>query len=82
MWYIADIPIVERNYGLVFSLFFFTTLAVLSVTLRIITRTLVVNIRGLDDYLIVAATVRLPLTQASSSLDPRLIPSSSDQWHF
>lgn len=57
MWYIADIPIVERNYGLVFSLFLFTTLAFLSVTLRIITRTLIVDNTGLDDYFIVAATV-------------------------
>ncbi len=26
MWYLGDLPVAERNHGLVVSLFFFTTL--------------------------------------------------------
>ena len=57
MWYIADIPIVERNHGLVVSAFLFTTLAIVSVSLRVFTRVGLVRNAGIDDYFIIAAAV-------------------------
>lgn len=57
MWYVADVPIVERNQGLVFSLFFFTTLSFLAVVMRIVTRAALVRNFGTDDYFIVLASV-------------------------
>lgn len=58
MLYIVDIPIVERNHGLVVSAFLFTSLAFLAVSMRTFTRAFLVRNVGLDDYFIVAAAVR------------------------
>lgn len=55
--YVADIYIVPRNHGLVVSAFFFTTLAVMAVILRIITRVGLVHNIGIDDGLITLAAV-------------------------
>ncbi|KAK3934548.1 hypothetical protein QBC46DRAFT_462564 [Diplogelasinospora grovesii] len=55
MWYLGSTPIVERNYGLVFSAFFFTTLAVVIIGVRVYTRVVLVRNVGLDDSLIVVA---------------------------
>ncbi len=59
MWFVGPVPIVERNNGLVFSAFFFTSLAVLTVSMRIYTRTVIVKNLGVDDYLMVAAIVSI-----------------------
>lgn len=61
MLYVGDIPIVERNNGLVITGFLFTSLAFLAVSLRIITRAVIVRNLGPDDYLIIAAVVRTTL---------------------
>lgn len=58
MWYIGTIPIVERNYGLVFSVFFFTSLAALVVGMRTYTRAFLVKNVGADDVLMIIALVR------------------------
>jgi high-affinity Fe2+/Pb2+ permease len=55
--YIADIYIVERNYGLVVCGFLFTTLAVIAVILRLITRLALVRNFGIDDAFITLAAV-------------------------
>ncbi|KAK3330757.1 hypothetical protein B0H66DRAFT_74012 [Apodospora peruviana] len=57
MWYLGSTPIVERNYGLVFSAFFFTSLAVVTVGMRIYTRVVLLRNIGVDDVLITIALV-------------------------
>ncbi|KAK3372727.1 hypothetical protein B0H63DRAFT_302890 [Podospora didyma] len=59
MWYLGGLPIVERNHGMVFALFFFTALALAIVSLRIYTRALVVRIVGPDDYVIILVMLGL-----------------------
>ncbi len=59
MWYLGDTPIVDRNHGLVVSLFFFTSLSLIIVSLRIYARMRMIRNMGADDYLIIAAMVRL-----------------------
>lgn len=53
--YVADIDIVERNHGLVISLFVFTTLAVVAVIMRLFTRLILVRAIGTDDVFITIA---------------------------
>ena len=60
MWYVGPLTIVERNYGLVFSLFFFTILAVVIVATRVYVRVVMLSNGGLDDALVVFATVWHP----------------------
>ncbi|KAL0932704.1 uncharacterized protein CTRU02_211667 [Colletotrichum truncatum] len=55
MWDIAGIRVVPRNYGLVFSAFFFTTLAAVVVGMRTFTRAVLVKNVGTDDVLVVVA---------------------------
>jgi hypothetical protein len=57
MWYVGDTKIVERNYGLVFALFFFTVLAFIIVVGRTYTRTALVRNLGIDDCLMIGAVV-------------------------
>lgn len=57
MWYIAGIPVVGRNYGLVVSGFLFTSVAVLAVLLRVFTRVFLVKNVGIDDCFIAASMV-------------------------
>jgi len=76
MWYLGSTPIVERNHGLVFSAFFFTTLALVTISMRIYTRTVMVRNLGLDDILIVVALVILTYTN-----NPRLALCDEDA-HF
>ncbi|KAK0702988.1 hypothetical protein B0T26DRAFT_487944 [Lasiosphaeria miniovina] len=59
MWYLGSMPIVERNHGMVFALFFFTALALVIVSLRIFTRAFVVKRVGPDDYVIVLVMLGL-----------------------
>ncbi|KAK3991271.1 Satratoxin biosynthesis SC1 cluster protein 4 [Cladorrhinum sp. PSN332] len=53
MWYIGDIPIVERNYGLAASGFAFITLSFVIISMRVYTRAVMLNSLGVDDILIV-----------------------------
>lgn len=55
--YVADINIVERNHGLVISLFIFTVLAVVAVSMRIFTRLFLVRAIGVDDVFITLAAL-------------------------
>ncbi|KAF7561125.1 hypothetical protein G7046_g3005 [Stylonectria norvegica] len=55
MWYVGDIPIVQRNHGMIVSGFLFTLFACLAGSLRIVTRAIIVRNVGLDDYFILAA---------------------------
>jgi len=57
MWYLGSTPIVERNHGLVVSLFLFITLAYIVVSMRVYTRFILVRNLGLDDMLMVLALV-------------------------
>jgi hypothetical protein len=57
MWYVGPVRIVEKNYGLVFTSFFFATLAFITVGLRMYTRAVIVKNVGLDDCLMVVAMV-------------------------
>lgn len=56
--YVGDIFIVKENYGVVVTGFLFTTLAVLAVLMRTVTRAIIVRNLGLDDYFIILAMVR------------------------
>lgn len=71
MRYIADIPIVAKDHGLIISGFLFTTIACLSVSLRTFTRTVLVRNMGLDDYFIIAAAVRKPQSSSPALCVPR-----------
>lgn len=55
MWYIAGMPVVERNYALVVNMFLWTSLALLVICLRLYTRGLVVKRLGWDDWLMSGA---------------------------
>lgn len=55
--YVADIHIVEGNYGLVIAGLAFTISAVVAVILRLITRGFLVSNIGLDDGFIFVAAV-------------------------
>ncbi|KAF6785739.1 hypothetical protein CSOJ01_15543 [Colletotrichum sojae] len=55
MWNVGSVPVVPRNYGLVFSSFFFTTLAFAVVCMRTYTRVALVKNLGADDVLMVVA---------------------------
>ncbi|KAM5349038.1 hypothetical protein ACJ41O_008861 [Fusarium nematophilum] len=57
MWYIAGIPIVEHNRGLIISEFLFTPLAFLAVTLRLFSRGVVARSLGVDDLFVTAAAL-------------------------
>lgn len=57
MWDVGGVPIVPRNYGLVFSSFFFTTMAALVVGMRTYTRAVLVKNVGADDMLMIVAFV-------------------------
>ncbi|KAH7110956.1 hypothetical protein EDB81DRAFT_671724 [Dactylonectria macrodidyma] len=86
MWYIADIPIVERNHGLIISGFLFTTIAFIAVGLRIFTRTVLVSNMGLDDYVVIAAMLGSvafltgTLHQVKYGLGDAVIPSMIHQF--
>jgi hypothetical protein len=83
-WYVGDVRVVERSQGLVFLEFFFTTLAVVTVSMRVYTRGVLVKHVGIDDIIMCFAVVsliftaagttylsqRLLLTDSGSSLDP------------
>lgn len=60
MWNVGGVPVVPRNYGLIFSSFFFTTLAFVVVCMRTYTRAALVKNLGADDVLMVVALVRIP----------------------
>ena len=62
--YIADIKVVERNHGLVVSMFLFTTLSVTAVCLRVYARAVVVRNFGIDDAFSALAAVSLFVTQS------------------
>ncbi|KFH48503.1 hypothetical protein ACRE_006540 [Hapsidospora chrysogenum ATCC 11550] len=55
--YVADVHIVKRNYGLVVAEFLFTTLAVVAVVLRLVTRMVFVRNVGVDDGFITIAAL-------------------------
>ena len=55
--YVAGIDVVERNHGLVISLFLFTVLAVTAVTMRLFTRLVLVRAVGVDDVFITIAAL-------------------------
>jgi hypothetical protein len=55
--YLGDTLVVEKNYGLVVSLFLFVSLAYLVVGMRVYTRLHLVRNLGIDDSLMVVAVV-------------------------
>ncbi|TDZ33799.1 Satratoxin biosynthesis SC1 cluster protein 4 [Colletotrichum spinosum] len=57
MWDIGGVRVVPRNYGLVFSSFFFTIFASLVVGIRTYTRAILVKNLGADDALMVVALI-------------------------
>lgn len=57
MWFIAGIPVVEENHGLIVSSFFFTVLAVAIVVLRVLTRSSLLKSTGIEDYFMILAMV-------------------------
>lgn len=57
MWYIAGMPVVERNYALVANSLLWTTLAFIVLMLRLFTRAFIVKRVGVDDYLMTGAMV-------------------------
>ncbi|KAH9231968.1 hypothetical protein K456DRAFT_1870072 [Colletotrichum gloeosporioides 23] len=57
MWDVGGVPIVPRNYGLIFSSFFFTTMAALVVGMRTYTRAVLVKNVGADDVLMIVAFI-------------------------
>ncbi|KAI0128995.1 putative integral membrane protein [Xylariales sp. AK1849] len=57
MWYIGDLPIIDRNHDLVVVSFVFTTLAMIVVLLRLYTRAIVLKRLGSDDLLMCGAMV-------------------------
>ena len=59
LWYVGNVRIVERCHTLVFLEFFFTILAVITVSMRIFTRTFLVKNIGIDDILMCFAVVRI-----------------------
>jgi hypothetical protein len=61
MWYIAGIPVIERNKALVVNEFFWTILALLIIIARFYTRAVLVKKVGGDDWLMLAAMVSLVL---------------------
>lgn len=60
MWYIADIPITEKNRALVVVSLIGTSLAFAVTALRLFTRGAVVKKLGMDDYLMTGAMVCEP----------------------
>lgn len=60
-WYIGGMEIVERNHALVVNMFLWTPLAFTFLALRLYTRGFIIRRVGADDYLMVAAFVRLPV---------------------
>ena len=65
VWYIGDVVVPEKAHGLVFVLFFFTTLAAIAVGLRMFSRAVLIRRVGIDDalmcvVLVSAARTRLP----------------------
>ncbi|KAF9872151.1 hypothetical protein CkaCkLH20_10488 [Colletotrichum karsti] len=57
MWNVGGVSVVPRNYGLVFSSFFFTALAALVVGLRTYTRAVLVKNIVADDVLMIVAFI-------------------------
>jgi hypothetical protein len=57
MWYVAGMPIVERNYALVVNTFLWTILALIFISMRLFTRAFIVKKVGIDDYLMIATMV-------------------------
>jgi hypothetical protein len=55
MWYVAGIPIVERNHATVVNILFWGPLAVVFIVLRIYTRAFITKRLGWDDWLMLAA---------------------------
>lgn len=55
MWYVGNIPIVEKNHSIVATGFAFSILAFLTISMRLYTRAVLVKNLGIDDFLIVAA---------------------------
>lgn len=64
MWYIGDIPIVEANHAMVVAGFVFSTLAFITISMRIYTRAVLVKNVGIDDVLVVVAYVRSVYTSS------------------
>lgn len=62
MWYIAGMPVVERNYALVANMFVWTSLALVVIFLRLYTRGVVVKRLGVDDWLMSAALASITLS--------------------
>lgn len=57
MWYIGNIPIVEANQAIIVAGFFFSTVAFITISMRIYTRAVLVKNVGIDDVLVVVAYV-------------------------
>jgi len=57
MWYIGNVPIIEANHPLIVAGFFFSTIAFITISIRIYTRAMLVKNVGADDVLVVVAYV-------------------------
>jgi energy-converting hydrogenase Eha subunit A len=59
MWYLAGIPVVERNHAMVVNTFLWTILALIVIIARFYTRAVLVKSIGYDDWLMLSAMVSL-----------------------
>ena len=57
MWHLGTMPVVDECHDLVVNALLWTTLALIAVVLRLITRGVIVKRTGWDDYLMAAAMV-------------------------
>lgn len=57
MWHLATMPVVDECHDLVVNAILWTTLSLIAVVLRLITRGVIVKRTGWDDYLMAAAMV-------------------------
>lgn len=62
MWHLATMPVVDECHDLVINAILWTTLALVAVALRLLTRGFIVKRMGWDDYLMAAAMVSYPST--------------------
>ncbi|KAK0628353.1 hypothetical protein B0T17DRAFT_614285 [Bombardia bombarda] len=57
MWHVAGIEVKPRNYDIIVLTFLFLTFAFIVVCLRLYARAFVIRNLGIDDYLIITATI-------------------------
>ena len=78
LWYVGDVRVVERSHALFFLEFFFTTLAVVTVSMRMFTRAVLVRNVGIDDVLMCFAVVSSLLNDliASFPSPPHLLTAA------